>query len=237
MELPFSQDAAYRFDSLFQWLNRKYRLEQVELPIAGESYRFFKIQNIDEVLELVLKESSRPDEHAPYWAEIWPSALALAQFLRREVDLAGKTVLELGCGLGVVGIVAHRCGAEVLLSDLEDDALRLAELNWILNFGELPAITRLDWRNPTLHRQFDALLAADVAYEKRLFWPLLDTFGRLLAPGGEIWLSEPNRPVAGEFFEMLKKEGFEWEKFTEAVEFERRKTDILVYRIIEGRKR
>lgn len=237
MELPFSQDAAYRFDSLFQWLNRKYRLEQVELPIAGESYRFFKIQNIDEVLELVLKESSRPDEHTPYWAEIWPSALALAQFLRREVDLAGKTVLELGCGLGVVGIVAHRCGAEVLLSDLEDDALRLAELNWILNFGELPAITRLDWRNPTLHRQFDALLAADVAYEKRLFWPLLDTFGRLLAPGGEIWLSEPNRPVAGEFFEMLKKEGFEWEKFTEAVEFERRKTDILVYRIIEGRKR
>lgn len=236
MDLPFGQDAAYRFDSLFQWLNRKYRLEQVELSIAGESYRIFKIQNIDEVLELALKESARPDEHAPYWAEIWPSALALAQFLSREVDLAGRIALELGSGLGLVGIVAHRCGAEVLLSDLEDDALRMAELNWIINFGEPPAIVRLDWRNPALNRQFEALLAADVAYEKRLFWPLIDAFGKLLAPGGEIWLSEPNRPVAGEFFEMLKKEGFEWEKFTETVEFERRKTDISVYRITRSRK-
>lgn len=236
MNLPFSQEAAYRFDSLYQWLNRKYQLGQIEQAIAGDSYRFFKIRDIDAALELALNESSQPDEHAPYWTEIWPSALALAQFLRREVDLAGKTVLEVGSGLGVVGIVAHRCGAEVLLSDLEDDALRMAELNWIINFGELPAITRLDWRNPTLNRQFETLLAADVAYEKRLFWPLLDTFHKLLAPGGEIWLSEPGRPVAGEFFEMLKKEGFEWEKFIEAVEIERRRIDISVYRIIKGRK-
>ncbi len=231
MNLPFSQDAAYRFDSLYQWLNRKYRLEQVELSIAGEGYRIFKIQNIDEVLELALKESSRPDEHAPYWAELWPSALALAQFLSREVNLAGRTALELGSGLGLVGIVAHRCGAEVLLSDLEDDALRMAELNWIINFGELPGMVRLDWRNPALNRQFETLLAADLAYEKRLFWPLIDAFGKLLAPGGEIWLSEPNRPIAVDFFELLKKEGFEWEKFTETVEFEQRKVDISVYRI------
>lgn len=231
LNLPFTQDIAYRFDSLFQWLNRKYQLEQTEVKIGGESFRFFKIKNIDEVLDQVLQESSQPDDHAPYWSEFWPSSLALAQFLCRGGRLQGKVALELGCGLGLVGIAAHRSGAEVLLSDIEEDALRIAELNWIVNFMELPAVTRLDWRNPALNQKFEMILAADVAYEKRLFWPLIDTFQQLLAPGGEIFLSEPNRPVAENFFKMLKENGFEYHKFSEEIEYRGKEVLVSVYRI------
>lgn len=233
MNLPFNQDIAYRFDSLFQWLNRKYQLEQVEEKIGGVPCRFFKIKNIDEVIEAVLQNSPQPDEHAPYWSEFWPSSLALAQFLSRQENLEGKATIELGCGLGLAGIAAHRCGAEVVLSDIEDDALRIAELNWIINFMELPALTRLDWRNPTLNRKFEIILAADVAYEKRLFWPLIDTFQQLLAPGGEILLSEPDRPIAAGFFKMLKENGFECQKFSEPIEYNRNEIAVSVYRIYQ----
>lgn len=229
--LPFTQDVAYRFDSLYQWLNRKYQLEQTEAKIGGESCRFFKIKNIDEVLEQVLQDSPQPDDHAPYWSEFWPSSLALAQFLSREVNLKGKFALELGCGLGLAGIAARRCGAEVLLSDIEEDALRIAELNWIINFMELPAAARLDWRNPAFNQKFEIILAADVAYEKRLFWPLVDTFQQLLAPGGEIFLSEPNRPVAEGFFNMLKENRFEYQKYSEEIEYNRKNIIVSVYRI------
>jgi predicted nicotinamide N-methyase len=231
VDLPFSQDVAYRFDSLFQWLNRKYQLEQSEVKIGGESCRFFKIKNIDVVIEQVLRDSPQPDNHAPYWTEFWPSSLALAQFLSREGNLEGKTALELGCGLGLAGIAARRCKAGVLLSDIEDDALRIVELNWIVNFMELPAVTRLDWRNPALNQKFEVILAADVAYEKRLFWPLIDTFRQLLAPGGEILLSEPNRPIAEGFFKMLKENGFEYQKYSEEIEYNRKKMAVSVYRI------
>lgn len=230
-DLPFSQDIAYRFDSLFQWLNRKYQLEQAEVEIGGESCRFFKIKNIDEVIEQVLQDSPQPDDHAPYWSEFWPSSLALAQFLGREADLRNKTAIELGCGLGLAGIAAHRRGTDVVLSDVEDDALRIAELNWIVNFMELPAVTRLDWRNPSLNQKFKIILAADVAYEKRLFWPLIDTFQQLLAPGGEIFLSEPNRPIAEDFFKMLKENGFEYQKYSEEIEYNRKRMAVFVYRI------
>jgi len=231
VDLPLSQDVAYRFDSLFQWLNRKYQLEQTEVKIGGESCRFFKIKNIDAVIEQVLQDSPQPDEHTPYWSEFWPSSLALAQFLCREGKLAGKIALELGCGLGLVGIAARRCGAEVLLSDIEEDALRIAELNWIVNFMELPALTRLDWRNPALDQKFEIILAADVAYEKRLFWPLIDTFQQLLAPGGEIFLSEPNRPIAEGFFKMLKENGFVFHKLNEQIEYNHKEVLVSVYSI------
>jgi predicted nicotinamide N-methyase len=240
MDLPFTQDVAYRFDSLFQWLNRKYQLEQAGETIDGEVYRFFKIKNIDEVLEQVLEESPCPDDHAPYWSEFWPSAPALAQFISREVNLEGKNTIELGCGMGLAGIVAHRRGAKVVLSDVEEDALRLAELNWIVNFMDLPAVARLDWAsaslwgcNPALNQKFEIILASDVAYEKRLFWPLIDTFQQLLVPGGEIFLSEPNRPIAAEFFKMLNDNGFEYRKFAEMVEYNRKKIAVSVYRIYQ----
>ncbi|NIW79414.1 MAG: hypothetical protein GWN16_08145, partial [Calditrichae bacterium] len=80
LNLPFSEDVAYRFDSLYQWLNRKYTIEHVDHEIAGASFRFFKIANIDEVLDTVVEELPETDENIPYWAELWPSALALAQY-------------------------------------------------------------------------------------------------------------------------------------------------------------
>ncbi len=65
------------------------------------------------------------DERLPYWAELWPSAIGLAHYLDRDVSLRGKHVLELGCGLGLLGVIAARDGARVLCTDYEPDALAL----------------------------------------------------------------------------------------------------------------
>ncbi len=232
LNLSFSNDLAHRFDSLYQWLNRKYSLEQTDLTIANNTFRFFKIANMDAVLETVLETSPNPDEETPYWAEIWPSALALAQFISREENfIAGKKTLELGCGLGIAGIAAYHSGADIVLSDIEEDALRISELNWILNFNCPPQLQLLDWRNPSKNQQFEVILAADVAYETRLFRPLIGTFQKLLAPGGTIFLSEPNRSIASRFFEMLKEENFNLEKQNERVWFEGRESNVSVYKI------
>ena len=239
MKFPLNQELSLRFDSLYQWLNRKYQLELIKQKIAGNTYQIYKISNVDPVLEEVLKDHAHSDENTPYWTELWPSAIALGEFISKR-KLKGKSVLGLGSGVGAVEMVAYSQGAKVILSDNQEDALRIAELNWIVNFGKSPQIIQLDWRSPRrpavreqpkLDQKFEILLASDVAYERRLFWPLIDTFQQLLAPDGEIYLSEPNRPIAKEFFELLKKQNFEFERFKQQIFYRRKKSVISLYRI------
>ncbi len=172
---------------------------------------------LDELAELPQQHPRVRDERMPYWADIWPSSRALAEWIaRRPDDLTGQHVLEIGCGQGLPGVVAGLRGAAVTLSDYEKAALAFAQLNWQLNLDTPASTLCLDWRNPP-EATFDLLLAADVAYEARSFEPLLGTFQQCLRPGGCVWLAEPQRPVAVDFFRLLRANGFEIETDTTEV--------------------
>lgn len=230
-DLPVSQDLAYRFDALYQWLSRRFPLELVEQTIGGTTFRIYKIAQVDEVLDDIIARHEVPDDYTPYWTELWPSAIGMAHYLFSQEPMKGRVALELGCGLGLTGMAAATRGASVVLSDLEDDALRLATLNWILNFMEEPAILKLDWRNPQISQKFDLLLASDVAYEEKQFYPLVQAFDQLLEPMGEVILSEPNRKIAEKFFVMLKQFGFAWKKNDQEIFYQGRDSVISIYRI------
>lgn len=47
----------------------------------------------------------------PYWCRVWPSALALARLILQNPKLvAGKSVCDIGAGLGLTGIAAALAG-------------------------------------------------------------------------------------------------------------------------------
>src|SRR4051794_29069406 len=66
--------------------------------------------------DLLDERAFEREELLPYWAELWPSALALARSVAVR-SLRGRRVLELGCGLGLVSIAAALAGARVLATD------------------------------------------------------------------------------------------------------------------------
>lgn len=77
----------------------------------------------------------------PYGARLWPSALAISEFLvglscadvcgqQNQNSLEGYEILELGCGGGLVSIVAAECGANVLASDVSPLATKLCRAGW-----------------------------------------------------------------------------------------------------------
>jgi predicted nicotinamide N-methyase len=126
---------------------------------------------------LIDEEAFATDEFLPYWAELWPAALALANAL--PVELARTRVVELGCGLAVPSLVAAARGAEVTATDWSPDAIELLDRNAARNGLAVRAEAR-DWREPWSER-FDLALAADVFYERRNVEPVLARL-RELAP-------------------------------------------------------
>lgn len=185
--------------------------------------------------ELARRDASDPDvqdERLPYWADLWPSAVALAgHLLEQQPVREHDRVIELGCGLGLAGIAAGLAGGKVLMTDYSREALDHAEENWRRNVGTEPESMLLDWRNPPCGLRADVLLAADVAYERRFFTPLTETFQAQLRPGGKILLTEPGRPLAREFFPQVKAAGFDWSRETMLVTLNGREHEVGLYEI------
>ncbi|HEY2541950.1 MAG TPA: 50S ribosomal protein L11 methyltransferase, partial [Gaiellaceae bacterium] len=98
--------------------------------------------------DLIDEEAFDEDEFLPYWAELWPSGLALAHVVAGR-DLGGARVLELGAGLGLPSLAAALRGAEVLATDWAEDAVTLLRDNAARNGIELRA-ERMRWDAPEL---------------------------------------------------------------------------------------
>jgi predicted nicotinamide N-methyase len=144
------------------------------------------------------------DEFLPYWAELWPSGLALARYVA-GLELAGRTVLELGCGLGLPSLAAALCGADVLATDWAEDAIELLRRNAERNRAQLHS-ARVRWSEPELLLEaapWDLVLGADLLYEERNADQLAALLPRL---GGETLLAEPGRPYAQALLERFDAE-------------------------------
>ena len=103
---------------------------------------------------LIDDAAADPEQNLPYWAELWPSGVALAAKIARDPAIVrGRRVLELGCGLGVTAIAALRAGADLLVTDYSPEALALCSLNALDQAGAQPKTLRVNWRDPgpTLH--------------------------------------------------------------------------------------
>lgn len=132
----------------------------------------------------------------PLWAYLWPAGMVLADLVATELAprLRGRAVVELGCGLGALGIAAARAGGRVTLTDEEPEALALAQANATAN-GVAVRLHRLEWsRVPdALAGAFDVVLGSDITYSPDQIAPLLGALDTLLAPGGEAFIADADR--------------------------------------------
>lgn len=190
----------------------KTRLETIS--IGKLQVKLNRVTNIDELYDNLIKQDADSedviDERIPYWAELWASAIALSEYVAENEIVNEQTfVHEIGCGLALPAIVSGMMGGKVLVSDYMEQPLKVAEENWKLNSNEDLEARIIDWR--VLDNDIpkcDVLLAADVAYEKRMFEPLMNVFNKLVKPEGVILFSEPKRKHTQPFYEMLSQNNF-----------------------------
>jgi predicted nicotinamide N-methyase len=156
---------------------------------------------------LIDEAAFNKDERLPYWADVWPSSVALARAVR-AMNGHGKTLLELGCGLGLVAAAALRAGFEVTASDYYDDALSFARLNAFTNGLAEPRTMILDWRDmPEAIPAFDVVVGADVLYERPYGPVVARAIATTLAESGRALIADPGRVGSPEFFAALHDVG------------------------------
>ena len=210
----------------------------LDVPLGHHTFRILTVRDPDELLESITPEAFAVDERLPYWAELWTFSFALARVCLEDEPLAGRRVLELGCGLGLAGIAAARAGAIVTLTDYEQDALTFAGWNADANLSpgqrSRVVLRHYDWRAPESPGVFDVLLGADIVYERRAFAPLLNLFRKTLAPSGSVLLAEPDRTPGRDFLAFAAQEGFLVHTRSVAVERRQRTTHVTIARIRRG---
>lgn len=154
------------------------------------------------------------DEYMPYWAFLWPAALKMAAMVLRREWPSGAEVLELGAGIGIVGIAGLAKGLNVVISDYEPKAVELAVYNAHRNgLSQVQGLV-LDWRNPP-DRQYKYLWGCELLYEDRHHEPLLRLTRQILAPGGVAWFADGGRMRAERFCDLAPEYDLEIRLFDE----------------------
>lgn len=180
-----------------------------EIDLGTRRVSMFTLVDPDALLDaLTQEEFDGSGGRMPYWGTVWPSALALAERVLRGPSLEGRRVLDLGCGLGLVGLAALERGAHVTFLDWEPEAVRLALASAHANgHGDRADGETADWRVPPPRQPFDLVLGADVLYEARNGPAVARFLADHVAASGEAWIADPGRLHARDFLEDAARAG------------------------------
>lgn len=158
---------------------------EVQLLVAADVVALWEAMEV---------EQGRTEQEPPFWAAAWPGGQALARFVLDNPDVvAGRSVLDLGAGSGLVAVAAVLAGAtRVLASEIDPFGLAAIPENAALNAvaGIEPVGDLLGEAPPAV----DVVLAGDVCYDRTMTGRVLPFLEAARAAGAEVFIGDPGRP-------------------------------------------
>ena len=183
-------------------------LHEYRLRLGGREWSILHTGSVlshDDEQRFLKEERAR----LPYGIVLWPAAIALAHEVASRADaFRGRSVLELGAGTGLPGIVAASLGARVVQTDRQELALSVCERNGERNGVETIEHRLADWTDWDEARRYDWIIGSDVLYSDMMHPHLRRIFESNLAPGGRVLLSDPFRSVSLRLLEALEQSGW-----------------------------
>lgn len=148
----------------------------------------------DEAIELWQRTESDQGTQLPppFWAFAWAGGQALARYvLDHPATLAGRSVLDLAAGSGLVAIAAMKAGA-ARVTAVEIDPLAVAAIAVNAEANAVPVTAVL---GDVLEQQpqEDVVLAGDVFYSREMTRRMLSYLRRAAARGATVLVGDPGR--------------------------------------------
>lgn len=163
-------------------------------PLAPE----ITLRMADDVVtlwEAMEQEHTGAGSEPPFWAAAWPGGQALARYVLDHPDVvAGRTVLDLGAGSGLVAVAAAMAGARTVIASDVDPYGRTATLVNAEDNGVGPVLVTGDLLDGEPNGDLDVLLAGDVCYDRVMTERVLPFLGKAWLGGAAVYLGDPGRP-------------------------------------------
>jgi len=179
----------------------QYDVTKTHVAIRNRHFNFFVARSLDSFLD---NEDIFHD--FPLWIKVWEASLVLADYVAAMEVEPDKKLLEIGCGIGLVGIVASAFGHRMTMTEYNQDALNFARANALLNPPSRASnleIQEMDWNRPKLLGSFDYIIGSEIIYKEIDFQPILNLFTTYLKDGGEIILAGGIRKTGIEFMRRM----------------------------------
>ncbi|XP_059609528.1 protein-lysine N-methyltransferase EEF2KMT [Phlebotomus argentipes] len=155
------------------------RLQQLASLEQTHVYKHYRVPQSDKLISV--RESPKLFCDGTTGLRTWASSIALCEwFVHNLTDLSQKTLLELGAGVGMAGIMLGQMveNCNIHLTDFHEKVLGILEENVCAN---PPAnsnnliVSQLDWNSEADYERLsktccpDVVYAADVIYDSDLF--------------------------------------------------------------------
>lgn len=187
-----------------------YHTRLLTLHLGRHDYRIRALSDLQQYAD-PYGEAALAGISSAQWSlfgQVWPSGRVLAEAMS-DFMVAGKRILEIGCGLGLSSLVLQRRGAEVIASDHHPLAETFLNHNAGLN-GLRPMDYRdLAWAqpHPALGR-FDLIIGSDILYERDHASLLSDLLHRHAKPHAELLITDPGRGNSALFSRLMAAQGY-----------------------------
>jgi predicted nicotinamide N-methyase len=166
---------------------------RLERPTLVPEIRLHVAADVVALWEAMESEQVGPAEEPPFWAAAWPGGQALARYVLDHPELvAGRTVLDLGSGSGLVAVAALLAGARsVVASDPDPYSATAVAVNAETNgVAPIEVVGDLLDEDPP---DVDVVLAGDVCYDRAMTERVLPFLGQAWLRGATVLLGDPGR--------------------------------------------
>ena len=166
------------------------------------------MENVDEL------EIKKFDALASRWWDINSEFKSLhdinplrVNYISRQINLADKQVVDIGCGGGILAEAMAHHGARVTAIDMADAALAVARLHLLESKLEIDYQKATAEKFAEQHRlQFDVVTCLELLEHVPVPASVVDACYRLLKPGGIVFFSTINRNPKSYLFAILGAE-------------------------------
>ena len=187
-----------------------YEVETVNHHIGGSDFRIRALLNRQQFSDPdgSAERAGVPPAAWPLFGVVWPAGLALAEEMS-QFPIAGKSILELGCGIALTSLVLARRGADITACDYHPLAEAFLQHNVALN--QLPALPfrTAPWLGPNpLLGRYDLIVGSDLLYERDHATLLAGFIALHTHPASQVLIADPGRGYVSTFSALMANLGY-----------------------------